>query len=1018
MPLEKQTIGIDFVGGLDTKTDEKLLEAPFLTLLENGVFTRGGSVKKRHGYSSLSDDIFPGTDKVDSGIALGNFERELVLLSSTNAYSRTVNSDGWIDKGRNKHFRVTRRQVVRNDSEQLFPTVGTCRGLTAFAWHDSRVGVRLSADDNIPDTDYISDEPVTSVVSYPSAITVGENVFFMMGSLTTGEIRTTLLSCSGPEGVVPPILFDNDYSTTLPSFDIHAVDFGPIYLLRGGLVAFTKDSDGEVAAAFMTETGAKGGSGSGFPDQIDLPNSAGASIVACRYDNILSKAAFAFVIPGTEIRMQILTGDLSTVESDVVVTTDLTIVDRAQHLAIAYDGTNYELYVDAIEGPAPADKQELSKIYRGVFTTAGATITPLGLTKIGGILAAKPIVVDGRVIVFSLFRSTDQYSYFAFDGADGTIYGRWLAALAFRDDTLPAPLEIPPQKNPLPAVPSIEGNRFLFPAMEKSRLRSVGGDVFSLLGASEVTLDFDHPRPGIDQVSQNMLIAGGVMRAYDGDSLTELGYLTFPANITATPSETGGAMQNGDYIYRVIFEWTDNQGLIHRSAPSIDIPVSVPLVPPPETFTGSVTLEIPTPAWTDKLGTRDPMRVVAYRTTIGPGTVFFRVTSDPPPIDTVTGLVTITDTLVDTAIESNEFLYTTGGELFNDPPPPSTILLVAKNRVFLGDTEDGHLWYSKKFVEGEGTAFNLGQRIKPEGEITALAELDDKIVVFERNRIFIISGDGPNALGQQNSFTPLQLVSTNVGCIDYRSVVEMSEGIMFQSDKGVYIISRSLAVQYIGAPVEEFNDQTITDGTLVPNVNQIRFLTESGVTLLYDYFFNQWATWTNFTGVDATNWLGTYVHLKPTGFVNRETENLYLDNSVAIPLKIETAWLKLAGVQGFQRIYRVIVLGDFQSPHTLLFKVAYDYQQFNQEQLQFDTRSQLPQVPYGTGIYGEQTPYGGIQDNVYQFRAKLCRQKCEAIKFGFEDAIDATGESYILSDLMLQVGVKQGLFKTGRGKEI
>ena len=55
MTLQKQLVSVDLSGGIDTKTDEKLVLPSSLVELENGVFTVGSSITKRNGYSKLED---------------------------------------------------------------------------------------------------------------------------------------------------------------------------------------------------------------------------------------------------------------------------------------------------------------------------------------------------------------------------------------------------------------------------------------------------------------------------------------------------------------------------------------------------------------------------------------------------------------------------------------------------------------------------------------------------------------------------------------------------------------------------------------------------------------------------------------------------------------------------------------------------------------------------------------------------------------------------------------------------
>lgn len=65
----------------------------------------------------------------------------------------------------------------------------------------------------------------------------------------------------------------------------------------------------------------------------------------------------------------------------------------------------------------------------------------------------------------------------------------------------------------------------------------------------------------------------------------------------------------------------------------------------------------------------------------------------------------------------------------------------------------------------------------------------------------------------------------------------MPLGIMYKSNKGIYLLNRSLQVDYIGSPVEDYNSQNITSADLIQDKNRRRFLTSSGVTLVYDYYF-------------------------------------------------------------------------------------------------------------------------------------------------------------------------------------
>lgn len=995
MALQKQTIGIDFVGGLDTKTDEKLVEAPFLTRLENGVFTRKGSVKKRNGFQSINKTIFPTPDDITSGTALGLFDGELLLFSDDEIYSRTVNSNAWIDKGPHCSMVVGKTQIMRNSEGQGQATVATCGDTTLYAWEDNRGGVRSTALDRITGAQYYSDEDVSNTANVPRAIAVGTNIVTFFQEDISGLLRTMVVSCDGPDAVGPIGTYATNFEGT------YDVDETGLYG-RAGIAAW-RDNANNLRMAFVTPTGFVGGVGT-FPAAIIAVVGGANTIthIGVRYMPLSGNIVLLVNLDGVSIRALTFSPAFLLLNDVVITAVPLQTTGAVGLVAVQNPDGNIEVYFDQVNnGPLAS-----ARIFRTTLGPTGALLSGPVQLKTGGILAGKPFFVGTRIVVMISHVADLQGSYFAIDGITATIFGRWLYGLS--QSTIPS-------TSPPPGVPMLSTGIWLFPGLEKGRLRSIDGNVFTPLGVTAITLDFTTHKPDIEQVGRNTLMSGGVIRAYDAYGFTELGFLTFPEDIaqpTLVAPLGGPGLVDGLYGYRFVYEWTDNQGQIDRSAPSPIVLVDVLGGPRGVDFSS-----IATPLLTDKFPpNRQSARLVVYRTLTN-GNVFFS-TQQSFPLDPATGFIAFNDSN-DNSIESNEILYTVGGELENDAGPSSTILLEAKDRVWLAGTEDGQLWYSKKFVDGDRVSFSLGQRIKPEGVITALAEMDDKLVVFEQSRIFIISGDGPNALGEQDSFTPMQLVSTDVGCIDNRSVVEMSLGVMFQSQKGIYLITRALESLYIGAPVEKFNGQEITASTLVEDVNQVRFLVSSGVTLLYDYLFNSWGTWTNYTGVCAAQWVGTYAHLKPSGQVYLESEGYYLDEYQSIPLIIETAWIKLAGVQGFKRIYRVAVLGDFRTPHKLRFKVAFDYQPYIDQELIWDTLTGLPQFFYGTtSPYGADPVYGSTNDAVYQFRSKLCRQKCESVKFGFEDVSVTPGEAYILTNIALEVGVKMGLFKMPPQKTI
>lgn len=409
----------------------------------------------------------------------------------------------------------------------------------------------------------------------------------------------------------------------------------------------------------------------------------------------------------------------------------------------------------------------------------------------------------------------------------------------------------------------------------------------------------------------------------------------------------------------------------------------------------SVLNVIPTLRLTAKQGLRTPVSLVTYRTP-GNQTVFYRDSSVSAPLynDTTVDSLSYQDSIQDVNLIVAPTLYTTGGVLENIEPGAVSSLAVYKNRIVALDSQNPlKLWYSKQTVSGSPVEFSDFLTLHADpigGDVTAVASMDDKLVIFKRTDIFVMTGTGPDSTGAQNDFSPMQLIASDCGCINARSIMLTPMGLMFQSLKGFQLLDRSLGVQYIGAEVEAFNGQTVTSAELIADANQVRIGFNSDEAIVYDYYMKQWATFTAHSQVAAVVWNDVYTFLLSNGVVWTETSGEFSDAGAVIPLALTTTWLQMAGVQGYQRTRRMLVLGEWESSHILTVGVSYD---FDDTTVQTDTVDMtFAQVPYQQLIH-------------------FANQKCEAIQISLSDSSDSPGESLRLSGLTFEVAVKRGLKK-------
>jgi hypothetical protein len=276
----------------------------------------------------------------------------------------------------------------------------------------------------------------------------------------------------------------------------------------------------------------------------------------------------------------------------------------------------------------------------------------------------------------------------------------------------------------------------------------------------------------------------------------------------------------------------------------------------------------------------------------------------------------------------------------------------AGDRIYLagGEHDTGVISPSLVHFPGEAVLFSDSLRFSVEeegGEIRALGAIDGVLVVFKERSVYAVTGEGPDDTGAGGAFN-VQRVTTDVGCTDPGSVVETPEGLMFQSAKGLYIIDRSFDTSYIGWPVEIFNEQCIVSAEVIPNTNLVVFLTDSGQSLAYDYFFKKWSTWTGHAGVDAIVIGDDYHYLRSDGEVYTRNEDAHLDAGTWYAMRLRTAPIRLDSVQDYLRVRRVNILGESLSSHRLQMKVFN-----NRDPFPFETRIFEPDNVIDITLWGD-----------------------------------------------------------------
>lgn len=432
--------------------------------------------------------------------------------------------------------------------------------------------------------------------------------------------------------------------------------------------------------------------------------------------------------------------------------------------------------------------------------------------------------------------------------------------------------------------------------------------------------------------------------------------------------------------------------------------------------TASNTINIPT----DRLTYSTSSKVVLYRWSTAQQ-IYYQVTSIQLPLlnDTTIDYVTFTDTQGDGAILGNNILYTTGGVVENISPPPLVAVGLYKSRLVGIDAEDRNTaWFSKQVIENTPVEMSdlftvyVSPTISSEGStgvLRCVSALDDKWIFFKDSAIYYVTGTGPNNTGDQDDFSDPVFITSTVGCANQKSIVFTPNGLMFQSSKGIWLLGRDLSTSYIGAPVETYNSAKVLSAVNIPTTNYVLFTLDSGVTLMYDYYFNQWGSFVNMPGVSSTLYQNLHTYINSFGEVFQETPGKYLDGAQPVLMAFTTAWLSLAGVQGFERAYFFSLLANYISPHKLNVQIAYDYVS-SIAQSTIITPDNYSGVYGGNSPYGASSPFGGIS-TLEQWRIFFRQQKCRTFQITINEIFDPSfgtvaGAGFTMSGLNVIIGGK------------
>lgn len=1011
MPLQKQTANINFSQGLDTKTDPYQIPLGKFSALQNSVFTKAGLLQKRNGFQQLSP--LPNSDST----YLTTFNGGLTAIGNEiSTYSQ--GSGTWTDAGQIQPLSLGVLPLVKNNFNQIQTdsTIASngllCEVYTEslgssvnykYTIADSTTGQTIIAPTNIP-------VPTGTVSGSPRVFLLNNYFILVFTTLIGGTSHLQYITISSITPTILTIAQDiaSAYTPT------QALSFDAIVVNDSLYVAYNTVSGGQaIKVTYLTKQRAAAGQTSSTPTtfagqkatimSMSADTTGSSPIIWASYYDSSSNTGHSLTV--NVLGNQVLAPTATIALAGVV---NITAVAQNASCQIYYEVTNAYSYDGAIAS---------NYVNQVAITQAGSVgSTTVSMRSLG--LASKAFLVNSNPYYLGIYYSSYQPTYFLINALTKTI----AAKLAYSNAGMYLTYGLPSA--------SVNGDvaqvsylyKDLIESVNKAQGAPASAAIYAQTGINLVAIDFTKAAITSVEIGNNLNITGGFIWGYDGSLPVENGFFVWPDNVEATWSATGGsihaqpdgATNASAYFYQVTYEWTDNQGNIFRSAPSIPVAVTTT----GSGTAGSITINIPTL----RLSYKPNVKIVIYRWSVA-NPIYYQVTSitNPTLNNPAVDSIAYVDTQADASIIGNSIIYTTGGVIENIAPPAAIDVALFNNRLFLLDAEDRNLlWYSKQVIEATPVDMSdlLTLYIAPTsgaqgstGPTTALGAMDDKLIIFKRDAIYYINGSGPDNTGSNGTYSDPIFITSSVGCANPQSIVLMPSGLMFQSDKGIWLLGRGLDTTYIGAPVEQYNANKVVSAQSIPGTNQVRFILDNNVTLMYDYYYGQWGTFNNSFAVSSTLYQNLHTYLNSYGSVFQETPGEYLDGSSPVLMSFTTSWINIAGLQGYERFYFANLLGTYYTPFNLAVNLAYDYNPSAIQQITVTPDNYVPNWG-GEAQWGSGAAWGG-PGNVFSARLFPQKQKCQSFQLSVQEVYDSqfgtsSAQGLTLSGLALTIGVKRG----------
>lgn len=984
---------IPFKSGMDESVDPRQAPPGTLTLLKNGVFVRGGEIRKRNGMTA-----FPALDTSGAGMKFRRlFTRGdslcAVATSSTSdterVYSYVEALGRWAPGPETPEFGATWFTPTDSLANVANPDVVYASGMLIYTWRTGDVT-----------------------------------------ATTAGQVYISILEAASGTVVVPPyrlavtglspriikadarcIVAWQDWATA----NLYAVHFDPLDF------ASTVTVPASVSGAGLGGTGAFDMSLSGT-DRVAWAYTLGGDVQILQTSNTLAVTGGPWALGAPGVTSEIGT---SAYGSDRIHVVYNDAAGPTRRFAVFNLGTGLLVGDAALPAALPGIGNGTGGLTPGTCLAIAADQAIVVCGRVAavrdastGLAVGNAVVVDGPVVGRPFRASSGRYYCVVAVQRNDAVESVPVAS--------PMLVELPLPNTTGATLPCVAAG-IVSPRTwgDATHVAHVATDGTSYWGIVSTSLDelalgvsVQHQTPVLCKFTptrgRTVTILGGlcvssnaVPWTFDGAVVSPVGFTVHGPN--AAQNAVGGLTLLGSYIVSLVYERFDSLGILHRSAPVFTA----------VTLTGGNN-SILTSRWYLTTAGTGATYIHHYITENG-GTLSYLQSVSPTgnPLandQTAGGYVAYTFIANPSMQPYNKLLYTTGGVLPDNPPPGFLDVCVHRDRLWGVSGDQRTIWFSKRMSDQPKVfpGFHETQTLRHESDVVAIASHEGMLLILAKAGLFILDGEGPPATGFPSDYGPPRRIPSDVGCMTPHSVVNTSTGTFFQGSDGRLYRVNGATLGYVGKPVEEdiAAYPSVRAAVLCESAFQVRFVCmntagTAGIVLVFDMLFNQWSRFEyHAEAVHGAWWRGKFVAVLSNTAFYEDATTFYDGTTNWVYLELVTAWMSFTSPTGWQRVRRVEVLGEYRGPHKFYLELSCDYSASWLQSCLFDQAATLVNQDRVTVHVGSQN---GMSPRHRAIRIRL-RDDPRTYAAG------ETGEGARWSGLGLDVLQQEGVTRHGAAK--